>query len=44
VLRGWSAAAEFRSKSGMAVDPLELIPGLPQVYGTAPLGRLPDPA
>jgi NAD(P)-dependent dehydrogenase (short-subunit alcohol dehydrogenase family) len=43
-LRGWTAAAEFHSKSGMAVAPEELIPGLPQVYGTAPLGRLPGAA
>ena len=27
-LRGWSTAGEFRSKSGTAVDPEELIPGL----------------
>jgi hypothetical protein len=40
-LRGWSARGEFRSESGTAVGPEELIPGLPQVYGTAPLGRLP---
>ena len=43
-LRGWSAAGEFRSQSGTAVGPEELIPGLPQVYGTAPLGRLPEAA
>jgi NAD(P)-dependent dehydrogenase (short-subunit alcohol dehydrogenase family) len=27
-----------------AGEPEELITGLPQVYGTAPAGRLPDPA
>ena len=43
-LRGWRAAGEYRSKSGAAVEPEELITGLPQVYGTAPAGRLPDPA
>ena len=42
-LRGWRAAGEYRSKSGGAVEPEELITGLPQVYGTAPAGRLPDP-
>jgi hypothetical protein len=43
-LRGWWAAGEYRSTSGGAVEPEELITGLPQVYGTAPAGRLPDPA
>src|SRR5271166_1293899 len=43
-LRGWRSAGEYRSKSGRAVEPAELIAGLPQVYGTAPAGRLPDPA
>jgi NAD(P)-dependent dehydrogenase (short-subunit alcohol dehydrogenase family) len=43
-LRGWRAAGEYRSKSGGAVQPGELVAGLPEVYGTAPAGRLPDPA
>ena len=43
-LPSWRAAGEYRSKSGGAVEPEELITGLPQVYGTAPAGRLPDPA
>jgi NAD(P)-dependent dehydrogenase (short-subunit alcohol dehydrogenase family) len=43
-LRGWRAAGEYRSKSGGTVEPEELITGLPEVYGTAPAGRLPDPA
>jgi NAD(P)-dependent dehydrogenase (short-subunit alcohol dehydrogenase family) len=43
-LRGWRAAGEYVSKSGSAVEPDELITGLPEVYGTAPAGRLPDPA
>ncbi len=43
-LRGWRSAGEYRSQSGRAVEPGELIAGLPQVYGTAPAGRLPDPA
>jgi NAD(P)-dependent dehydrogenase (short-subunit alcohol dehydrogenase family) len=43
-LRGWTAAGEYRSKSGAAVDPDELVAGLPEVYGTAPPGRLPGPA
>jgi NAD(P)-dependent dehydrogenase (short-subunit alcohol dehydrogenase family) len=43
-LRGWRAAGEYRSRSGGAVRPDELIAGLPEVYGTAPAGRLPDPA
>jgi NAD(P)-dependent dehydrogenase (short-subunit alcohol dehydrogenase family) len=43
-LRGWRAAGEYRSRSGGAVQPDELIAGLPEVYGTAPAGRLPDPA
>ena len=43
-LRGWRSAGEYRSKSGRAVEPGELIAGLPEVYGTAPAGRLPDPA
>ena len=43
-LRGWKAAGEYRSRSGGAVQPGELIAGLPEVYGTAPAGRLPDPA
>jgi NAD(P)-dependent dehydrogenase (short-subunit alcohol dehydrogenase family) len=43
-LRGWRSAGEYPSKSGGAVQPEELITGLPQVYGTAPAGRLPDPA
>ena len=43
-LRGWRAAGEYRSKSGGAVEPAELVAGLPEVYGTAPAGRLPDPA
>jgi len=42
-LRGWTAAGEYRSKAGGAVQPEELITGLPEVYGTAPAGRLPDP-
>ncbi len=42
-LRGWKAAGEYRSRSGGAVQPGELIAGLPEVYGTAPAGRLPDP-
>ena len=42
-LRGWKAAGEYRSQSGGAVQPGELIAGLPEVYGTAPAGRLPDP-
>jgi NAD(P)-dependent dehydrogenase (short-subunit alcohol dehydrogenase family) len=42
-LRGWRAAGEYRSRSGGAVEPEELIAGLPEVYGTAPAGRLPDP-
>ncbi len=43
-LRGWRSVGEYRSQSGRAVEPGELIAGLPQVYGTAPAGRLPDPA
>src|SRR5208282_1837644 len=43
-LRGWRSAGEYRSKSGGAAEPGELIAGLPEVYGTAPAGRLPDPA
>ena len=35
-LRGWRAAGEYRSKSGRAVEPGELVAGLPEVYGTAP--------
>ena len=42
-LRGWKAAGEYRSKTGRAVQPEELITGLPELYGTAPAGRLPDP-
>jgi hypothetical protein len=43
-LRGWRSVGEYRSKSGQAVEPAELVAGLPEVYGTAPAGRLPDPA
>jgi hypothetical protein len=43
-LRGWRSAGEYRSSSGRAVEPEELITGLPEVYGTVPAGRLPDPA
>jgi NAD(P)-dependent dehydrogenase (short-subunit alcohol dehydrogenase family) len=43
-LRGWRAAGEYRSRSGGAVEAEELVTGLPEVYGTAPAGRLPDPA
>ena len=43
-LRGWRSAGEYRSRSGRAVEPGELVAGLPEVYGTAPAGRLPDPA
>jgi NAD(P)-dependent dehydrogenase (short-subunit alcohol dehydrogenase family) len=39
-LRGWTAAGEYQSKSGMAVEPEELITGLPELYGSAPAGRL----
>ena len=42
-LRGWTAAGEYQSKSGLAVEPEELITGLPEVYGSAPTGRLPAP-
>ena len=35
-LRGWRAAGEYRSRSGGALQPDELIAGLPEVYGTAP--------
>lgn len=42
-LRGWTAAGEYRSKTGGPVQPEELITGLPEVYGTAPAGRLSDP-
>jgi hypothetical protein len=38
------SAGEYRSSSGRAVEPEELITGLPEVYGTVPAGRLPDPA
>jgi NAD(P)-dependent dehydrogenase (short-subunit alcohol dehydrogenase family) len=40
-LRGWTAAGEYQSKSGMAVEPEELITGLPELYGSAPAGRPP---
>ncbi len=43
-LRGWRSAGEYQSSAGRAVQPEELITGLPEVYGTAPAGRLPDPA
>ena len=43
-LRGWRSVGEYRSKAGRAVQPQELVTGLPEVYGTAPAGRLPDPA
>jgi NAD(P)-dependent dehydrogenase (short-subunit alcohol dehydrogenase family) len=43
-LRGWRSAGEYRSRSGGAVEPAELISGLPEMFGTAPAGRLPDPA
>jgi NAD(P)-dependent dehydrogenase (short-subunit alcohol dehydrogenase family) len=43
-LRGWRSAGEYRSRSGGAVEPAELISGLPEVFGTAPAGHLPDPA
>jgi NAD(P)-dependent dehydrogenase (short-subunit alcohol dehydrogenase family) len=42
-LPGWRSAGKYRSQSGRAVEPGELIAGLPEVYGTAPAGRLPDP-
>jgi hypothetical protein len=42
-LRGRRAAGEYRSKTGGAVQPEELITRLPEVYGTAPAGRLPGP-
>ena len=42
--RGWRAAGEDRRRSGGAVEAEELVTGLPEVYGTAPSGRLPDPA
>ena len=42
-LRGWRSVGEYRSRSGGAVEPGELIAGLAEVYGTAPAGRLPDP-
>jgi NAD(P)-dependent dehydrogenase (short-subunit alcohol dehydrogenase family) len=42
-LRGWRAAGEYQSKSGGAVEPDELVTGLPEMYGSAPAGRLPDP-
>jgi NAD(P)-dependent dehydrogenase (short-subunit alcohol dehydrogenase family) len=42
-LRGWRAIGEYRSKSGGAATPEELVTGLPEVYGTAPAGRLPEP-
>jgi hypothetical protein len=41
-LRGWTVAGEYRSKSGYAVEPDELVTGLPEVYGSAPAGRLPS--
>jgi NAD(P)-dependent dehydrogenase (short-subunit alcohol dehydrogenase family) len=43
-LRGWRAAGEYRGRSGGAVEAEELVTGLPEIYGTAPAGRLPDPA
>ena len=43
-LRGWRSVGEYRSRAGRAVQPEELVTGLPEVYGTAPAGRLPDPA
>jgi NAD(P)-dependent dehydrogenase (short-subunit alcohol dehydrogenase family) len=43
-LRGWRAIVEYPSKSGGAVEPEELIAAMPEMYGTAPAGRLPDPA
>jgi len=43
-LRGWRSVGDYRSRSGAAVQPEELVTGLPEVYGTAPAGRLPDPA
>jgi hypothetical protein len=36
-LSGWAAAGEYRSKSGRAVEPEELVAGLPEVYGSARL-------
>ncbi len=41
-LRGWRSVGEYRSRAGRAVQPEELVTGLPEVYGTAPAGRLPD--
>ena len=38
-----NAAAKPQRGAG-AVEPGELITGLPEVYGTTPVGRLPDPA
>jgi hypothetical protein len=38
------AGLHGESKSGGAVEPGELSTGLPEVYGTAPAGRLPEPA
>ncbi len=39
-LRGWTAAGEYLSQAGGAVEPEELAAGLPGIYGTAPTGRL----
>jgi NAD(P)-dependent dehydrogenase (short-subunit alcohol dehydrogenase family) len=39
-LAGWRSAGEYRSRSGGAVEPTELITALPQLYGTASTGRL----
>jgi Enoyl-(Acyl carrier protein) reductase len=42
-LRGRRAAGEYRSRSGGAVEAEEFVAGLPEVYGTAPAGRLRNP-
>jgi len=39
-----AVAAEITAAGGRAVEPEELITGLPEVYGTVPAGRLRDPA
>ena len=39
-LRGWTVAGEYQSQAGGAVEPGELVGGLPGLYGTAPTGRV----
>lgn len=38
-LTGWAIEGAYTSKDGLALQPEELVSAMPEIYGTAPLGR-----